>query len=193
MAGSQDEFEIFVWAVKTGRLLDVLAAHTGPVAALAFSPAQPLLASASWDKTVRTWDVFGCVSESTMCTSANPITATILQPGSALSPKTHAFDMTKSIYYQCSLACSSAQIRLQFCCQEFIAVCCSMLWLACLGHVPHLLTCLLSHVGARVLWRSCSTTMMFWHWPSGLMASCWLAQLWMARSTFGTHKTQLLR
>lgn len=53
-----DTFQIFVWAVKTARLLDVLAAHEGPVVAMAFSPLQPLLASASWDKTVRTWDVF---------------------------------------------------------------------------------------------------------------------------------------
>lgn len=57
-AGSLDTFHIFVWATKTARLLDVLAAHEGPVVALAFSPTQPLLASGSWDKTVRTWDVF---------------------------------------------------------------------------------------------------------------------------------------
>ncbi|KAL4425513.1 hypothetical protein ABPG75_009529 [Micractinium tetrahymenae] len=57
-AGSQDSFQIFVWSLKTGRLLDVLAAHEGPVVAMQFCPAAPLLASASWDKTVRTWDVF---------------------------------------------------------------------------------------------------------------------------------------
>jgi periodic tryptophan protein 2 len=58
VAGSSDSFQIFVWSLKTGRLLDVLAAHEGPVIALSFAPGASLLASGSWDKTVRTWDVF---------------------------------------------------------------------------------------------------------------------------------------
>ncbi|KAI9599231.1 WD repeat protein [Syncephalis fuscata] len=58
-AGSRDSFEIFVWSMQTGRLLDVLAGHEGPVSALAFSPVDNVLASGSWDHSVRTWDVFG--------------------------------------------------------------------------------------------------------------------------------------
>eukprot|EP00058_Branchiostoma_floridae_P012668 XP_002598156.1 hypothetical protein BRAFLDRAFT_123300 [Branchiostoma floridae] len=61
--GAQDMFEIFVWSMQTGRLLEVLAGHEGPVASLSFSPADAILASASWDKTVRVWDIFerkGC-------------------------------------------------------------------------------------------------------------------------------------
>ncbi|KAI8925529.1 quinon protein alcohol dehydrogenase-like superfamily [Entophlyctis helioformis] len=58
-AGSFDTFEIFVWSVQTGRLLDILPGHEGPVSSLAFSPTDGFLTSASWDKTVRTWDVFG--------------------------------------------------------------------------------------------------------------------------------------
>ncbi|GBE83819.1 Periodic tryptophan protein 2 homolog [Sparassis crispa] len=58
-AGSADTFEVFLWSVQTGRLLDVLSGHTAPVSSLAFSPAGNILASGSWDHTVRLWTVFG--------------------------------------------------------------------------------------------------------------------------------------
>ncbi|KAJ7529209.1 hypothetical protein O6H91_15G037800 [Diphasiastrum complanatum] len=57
-AGTLDSFQIYVWAMKTGRLLEVLSGHEGPVHGLVFSPTHEMLASSSWDKTVRLWDVF---------------------------------------------------------------------------------------------------------------------------------------
>lgn len=35
----------------------VLGGHEGPVSCLCFSPVQSILASASWDRTVRLWDM----------------------------------------------------------------------------------------------------------------------------------------
>ncbi|KAK6914986.1 WD40 repeat [Dillenia turbinata] len=57
-AGTLDSFEIFVWSMKTGKLLDTLSGHEGPVHGLMFSPTNAILASSSWDKSVRLWDVF---------------------------------------------------------------------------------------------------------------------------------------
>ena len=52
VAGSEDSYEIFLWSLQTGKLLDVLSGHEGPVTSVAFSPSQPgHLASGSWDKT----------------------------------------------------------------------------------------------------------------------------------------------
>ena len=53
-AGSTDSYEVFLRSVQTGKLLDVMAGHTGPVSSLAFLPSSAnQLASGSWDKTMR--------------------------------------------------------------------------------------------------------------------------------------------
>ncbi|KAK9760543.1 U3 snoRNP protein [Basidiobolus ranarum] len=58
-AGSMDTFEIYVWSIQTGKLLDVVSGHEGPISSLAFNPTGTLMASGSWDQTVRLWDIFG--------------------------------------------------------------------------------------------------------------------------------------
>uniref|UniRef100_A0A1B6D3H1 Small-subunit processome Utp12 domain-containing protein n=1 Tax=Clastoptera arizonana TaxID=38151 RepID=A0A1B6D3H1_9HEMI len=57
-AGGQDVFEIYLWSMKLGRLVEVLSGHEGPVVSLDFSPslASTMLASVSWDKTLKIWD-----------------------------------------------------------------------------------------------------------------------------------------
>ena len=58
-AGSLDSFDIHIWSVQTGQLLDQLSGHEGPVASLAFAPSGDTVVSGSWDHTVRIWSIFG--------------------------------------------------------------------------------------------------------------------------------------
>ncbi|XP_053680836.1 periodic tryptophan protein 2 homolog [Anopheles nili] len=57
-AGGQDEFEIYLWSMKLGRLLEVLSGHEGPVISLAFAPvaSSSTMVSGSWDQTLRIWN-----------------------------------------------------------------------------------------------------------------------------------------
>lgn len=57
-AGSHDSFDIHVWSVQTGQLLDQLSGHEGPVSALDFAADGNHLVSGSWDHTVRIWSIF---------------------------------------------------------------------------------------------------------------------------------------
>lgn len=57
-AGGQDVFEIYLWTMKQGRLLEILSGHEGPVVSLVFSPlaTSTTLISGSWDKNVKIWN-----------------------------------------------------------------------------------------------------------------------------------------
>lgn len=58
-AAAADSFDIFMWSVQTGKLLDTLSGHDAPVSSIAFSPAGTgTLVSTSWDKSVRIWECF---------------------------------------------------------------------------------------------------------------------------------------
>ncbi|KAK7503863.1 hypothetical protein BaRGS_00004986, partial [Batillaria attramentaria] len=79
-AGGQDVFEIFVWSMQTGRLLEVLADHEGPVSCLSFSKDGTLLASGSWDKTVKLWDVFESRGAKETLTQLSDVLAVTFRP-----------------------------------------------------------------------------------------------------------------
>ena len=67
--------QIYVWSIKTGRLLDILSGHEGPVSCLAFSPLEGgLLASGSWDKTAR------CGSVAGKCGHRGPVSCLAFSP-----------------------------------------------------------------------------------------------------------------
>lgn len=65
-AGALDPFQIYLWSLHTGHLLDVLAGHEGPVACLKFSESSGTLASGSWDGTLKLWDVYSNACTETM-------------------------------------------------------------------------------------------------------------------------------
>ncbi|XP_037945093.1 periodic tryptophan protein 2 homolog [Teleopsis dalmanni] len=58
VAGGQDVFDIYLWSVKMGNLLEVISGHEGPVTSVAFSPVatSSTLVSGSWDKTTKIWN-----------------------------------------------------------------------------------------------------------------------------------------
>ena len=57
-AGSMDPHHIYAWNLQTGKLLDIYTGHTGPVCSLDFQSSGGMLASASWDGSVKTWDLY---------------------------------------------------------------------------------------------------------------------------------------
>lgn len=57
-AGSLNSFDIHIWSVQTGQLLDQLSGHEGPVSCLSFAPNGGNVVSGSWDHTVRIWSIF---------------------------------------------------------------------------------------------------------------------------------------
>ena len=54
-AGAMDPPNIYVWSLQSGKLLDTLFGHEGPISSIYFNPYDSELASTSWDKTLRVW------------------------------------------------------------------------------------------------------------------------------------------
>lgn len=58
VAGTMDPFHIYTWNVQSGKILDILTGHIGPISSLSFHPVRGTLSSASWDGTVKMWDLY---------------------------------------------------------------------------------------------------------------------------------------
>jgi periodic tryptophan protein 2 len=92
-AGAMDTFDIFVWSVQTGKLLDILGGHEGPVSALAFNPVRviidfpgisflkSILASVSWDGYARIWDIFESKGSKETFKHQTDVLAVAFRPG----------------------------------------------------------------------------------------------------------------
>ncbi|KFO28101.1 Periodic tryptophan protein 2 like protein, partial [Fukomys damarensis] len=94
-AGAQDSFEIFVWSMQTGRLLDVLSGHEGPISGLCFNPMKSILASASWDRTVRLWDMFDSWrTKETLTLTSDALAVTFRPDGAELAVATLSSQIT---------------------------------------------------------------------------------------------------
>lgn len=82
VAGGQDVFDIFLWSVKTGKLLEIISGHEGPVVSIAFSPVATLstLVSGSWDKTVKIWNCLESNSEHETIDAVSDVTNVTFSP-----------------------------------------------------------------------------------------------------------------
>ncbi|KAG8529814.1 uncharacterized protein KY384_005295 [Bacidia gigantensis] len=81
-AGSTDSFDIHIWSVQTGQLLDQLSGHEGPVSSMAFASTSDALVSGSWDNTVRIWSIFGRTQTSESLQLPADILAVAFRPDS---------------------------------------------------------------------------------------------------------------
>ncbi len=82
-AASHDSFDIHLWSVQTGALLDQLSGHEGPVATLAFTPDGRYLVSGSWDHTIRVWSIFDRSQTSESLQLMSDLLSIAIRPDSA--------------------------------------------------------------------------------------------------------------
>jgi len=82
-AASHDSFDIHLWSVQTGALLDRLAGHEGPISTLAFTPDGRYLVSGSWDQSIRVWSVFDRSQTSEALQLTSDLLCLAIRPDSA--------------------------------------------------------------------------------------------------------------
>lgn len=81
-AGSLESFDIHLWSVQTGQLLDRLQGHEAPISSLAFAPDGSFLVSGSWDRSVRIWTLFGRTQTSEQLLHSSEVLSLAFRPDS---------------------------------------------------------------------------------------------------------------
>ncbi|RPB26948.1 WD40 repeat-like protein [Terfezia boudieri ATCC MYA-4762] len=81
-AGSLESFDIHLWSVQTGQLLDRLQGHEAPISSLSFAPDGSFLVSGSWDKSVRIWTLFGRTQTSEQLPQSSDVLSVSCRPDS---------------------------------------------------------------------------------------------------------------
>lgn len=81
-AGGQDVFEIYLWSMKLGRLLEVLSGHDAPVVSLSFAPVatSSKLVSGSWDRTIKVWNCLEASGDHETIDTMSDVTAIAFRP-----------------------------------------------------------------------------------------------------------------
>eukprot|EP01083_Nonionella_stella_P240463 840595_1 len=49
IGGCEEPYEIYIWSLRTGKCLDILYGHDGPISCLTFSSKTNILISGSWE------------------------------------------------------------------------------------------------------------------------------------------------
>lgn len=82
VAGGQDVFELYLWSVKLGTLLEVISGHTAPISSIAFAPipTSSTLVSGSWDKTIKIWNCLETKSEHETIDLLSDVTCVAFNP-----------------------------------------------------------------------------------------------------------------
>ena len=56
-SSSADTFEIFIWSIKTGQLLNKIQAHDGPISQICFSLSGDKIYTTGWDALIKIWSL----------------------------------------------------------------------------------------------------------------------------------------
>lgn len=81
-AGAQDVFDIYLWSMKHGKLLEVLSGHEAPVVTIDFSPSSTstALVSGAWDHEIKIWNCLENSSEHETINAMSDVVCVAFKP-----------------------------------------------------------------------------------------------------------------